>query len=246
MLLNSIKIILISSILFCLLVANSNNPPNAKTGAPGESTCIDCHSTYPLNSGSGSITLHNIPSEYELGQSYLIDIEVQHVGQEKWGFELCVKDDSQNQAGSLNVYESSITMNGIQNGITYLKQRSSGTFDGQLNSANWTVEWTAPNESIDNITFYASGNAANSAMGNSGDYIYTTSSSSIPFITECLADGDANIDGIVNVIDIVNLVNHILGTVTLSEDGVCHADINGDEVLNVIDIVSIVNIIIGS
>ena len=56
--------------------------------------------------------------------------------------------------------------------------------------------------------------------------------------------GDLNFDGVINVIDVVTLVNAILGT-TLSSEQQAVADLNGDGVLNVIDIVSIVNIIVG-
>ena len=51
---------------------------------------------------------------------------------------------------------------------------------------------------------------------------------------------DINSDGIINVIDIVAVVNIILG----DEDLVCAADVNQDGIVNVIDIVSIVNFIL--
>ena len=60
---------------------------------------------------------------------------------------------------------------------------------------------------------------------------------------ECTA-GDINTDGIINVIDIVSLVNHILGSNALEGSGLCAADMNGDGIINVIDIVSVVNLIL--
>ena len=56
--------------------------------------------------------------------------------------------------------------------------------------------------------------------------------------------GDVSNDGIINVIDIVSLVNHILGSNTLTDVGLCAADLNSDGIINVIDIVSLVNIIL--
>ena len=54
--------------------------------------------------------------------------------------------------------------------------------------------------------------------------------------------GDVNSDGIINVIDIVNLVNYILGSGnTINVDA---ADFNEDGVINVIDIVNLVNFIL--
>ena len=61
----------------------------------------------------------------------------------------------------------------------------------------------------------------------------------------CNANGDASQDGTVNVSDIIMVVNHIIGSSTLSDSAFCSSDINGDESINVTDIIAIVNIIIG-
>jgi len=53
-------------------------------------------------------------------------------------------------------------------------------------------------------------------------------------------------DGIVNVVDVVKLVGHILGTSPLGGFLLCEADLNGDGIINVVDVVAIVNIILGS
>ena len=55
--------------------------------------------------------------------------------------------------------------------------------------------------------------------------------------------GDLNFDGILNVIDVVSLVNGILGA-QLSPEQELAADLNGDGTINVIDIVSLVNLIL--
>ena len=57
--------------------------------------------------------------------------------------------------------------------------------------------------------------------------------------------GDANSDGNVNVTDIVEIVNYILGHPSAKFNKVA-ADVNGDGVVNVTDIVSVVNIILSS
>jgi len=63
---------------------------------------------------------------------------------------------------------------------------------------------------------------------------------------ECLANGDANEDGAVNVLDVVGVVQAILGNGTLSDSGACNADFNQDGSLNVLDVVSIVQSILGN
>ena len=60
----------------------------------------------------------------------------------------------------------------------------------------------------------------------------------------CYADsGDVTGDGIVNVLDIVGTVNHVLGLAPLADT--CAADYTGDGIVNVLDIVALVNNILG-
>jgi len=56
--------------------------------------------------------------------------------------------------------------------------------------------------------------------------------------------GDSNGDGQVNILDIVGLVNLILGTGTINAE--CAADFNGDGQINILDIVGMVNCILGT
>jgi hypothetical protein len=57
--------------------------------------------------------------------------------------------------------------------------------------------------------------------------------------------GDVNADGATNVLDIVAIVNVILGGAFADDCAALSADMNGDGAANVLDIVSIVNIILG-
>ncbi len=57
---------------------------------------------------------------------------------------------------------------------------------------------------------------------------------------EC-GTGDLNGDGINNVLDVVSLVNCVLG----ENCEICAGDINQDEILNVLDVVLLVNSILG-
>ena len=59
------------------------------------------------------------------------------------------------------------------------------------------------------------------------------------------ADGDANGDGAVNVLDVVSIVNYILaGGDGLDDCGAAVSDYNGDGAINVLDVVAIVNMIL--
>ena len=57
-------------------------------------------------------------------------------------------------------------------------------------------------------------------------------------------EGDINLDGTVNILDIVVLVNFILDSQLPSDSEFSSSDLNGDGFLNVLDIVQLVNIIL--
>ena len=57
-------------------------------------------------------------------------------------------------------------------------------------------------------------------------------------------EGDINLDGTVNILDIVVLVSFILDSQSPSDSQFSSSDLNGDGFLNVLDIVQLVNIIL--
>ena len=65
-------------------------------------------------------------------------------------------------------------------------------------------------------------------------------------IDECAANGDVTLDDVVNILDVVNLVQAILGLEDLSDNQICNADINIDGVVNILDAVAIVTAILGN
>ena len=63
-------------------------------------------------------------------------------------------------------------------------------------------------------------------------------------ITNCTGTGDVNTDNIINILDIIMIVNHILETSLLNETQLCFADLNTDNIVNILDIIEIINIIV--
>ena len=59
-----------------------------------------------------------------------------------------------------------------------------------------------------------------------------------------MVQGDINVDGIVNILDIVYLVNFILNNQTPTEIQFFASDLKADGMLNILDIVQLVNIIL--
>ena len=157
--------------LTAAVMAYSGGPPDGKTGAPGEGTCVDCHTSYPLNSGNGTFSI-SAPSAYEPGQTYPITVVISDPGQLRWGFELTPLS-----AGVITVTDPANTQISITGDNTYIKHTSAGTFNGTEDGpVSWTFDWTAPSDNLpETITLYAAGNAANGNFFNTFDYIYTTS-----------------------------------------------------------------------
>ena len=112
----------------------------------------------------------------------------------------------------------------------YLDRQFLDEFDSQY---SYSLEETAAIKYTLSI-FYPNNNYWGSAFGN---YYFVNDGS-----TDLLM-GDLNYDSIINVIDIVTMVNGILGG-SFTADQIIVADLNSDGVINVIDIVSLVNIIL--
>lgn len=61
---------------------------------------------------------------------------------------------------------------------------------------------------------------------------------------ECTHDGDVTGDSATNVLDVVAIVQSVIGNSELSDDQACRADINEDTFVNVLDVVAIVQSIV--
>ena len=57
---------------------------------------------------------------------------------------------------------------------------------------------------------------------------------------------DLNDDDLVNVLDVVLLVNHIIGESSLSQNQLTVADFNTDSLIDILDVVLLVNIILNN
>ena len=60
----------------------------------------------------------------------------------------------------------------------------------------------------------------------------------------CDLPGDINQDSAVDVLDIVLIVNYVIGDISLNQNQLILADFNGDSSINVLDIVQIMNVIL--
>lgn len=144
---------------------------NRRTGAPGESTCANCHGN--LNTGSGSVTI-DAPSGFAPGDTLDVTVTVQNQGQQRWGFELTALDAGNLPAGSLLVTDAARTVLSTGGGKQYINHTEPGTDAGTANGTSWSFRWVAPSTPVSSVTFYTAANAANNSGNTNGDSIYTT------------------------------------------------------------------------
>jgi hypothetical protein len=157
-------------------LASSSGPLNGYTGAPGEPNCTACHTSFPVNSGAGSLAVTGLPGSYAPGETYDLQVHLIDPDASRWGFEFTILDAAGQSAGTLaNVSTATQVSTDALSGKVYAKHTLSGTRNGQVNEADWTVRWTAPAAGSGDLTLYVAGNAANGGTFALGDRIYTNS-----------------------------------------------------------------------
>jgi hypothetical protein len=163
------------------------SPPMGYAGDPPNfSSCVNCHDSFSLNSGDGSLEIAGLPAAgYESGVTYSLAVTLADPGQSRWGFEITVIHQSgshYDQAGDLIVTDPTHTDLGVGSGSEpdYLRQTSAGSYNGTPGPTTWSFEWTAPDTTTGTVTFYFAGAACNGGSGSSGDYCYTNTASVDP------------------------------------------------------------------
>jgi uncharacterized protein (TIGR03437 family) len=202
-----LKLISVGLFLFCTTLycyqgstvhGFSAGPPLGRTGAPAlgafpaELTCQGCHSSFPLNSGPGVLTLTGLPDSYTANQEITLSLTITQADRARYGFEATALDDLGRKAGELILTEPDRTQ--LSSGVgafvgrQYIEHTAAGFVPSAPNQGSWTFRWRAPAQSVGRVTFYAASNAANGNGNNSGDFIYLTNDSiqsavALPLVT---------------------------------------------------------------
>ncbi|MBI5282676.1 MAG: hypothetical protein HY858_13410 [Candidatus Solibacter usitatus] len=172
--------VLCAGLLAAAVWARSNGlMPIATAGVPGESDCAQCHTTFALNSGQGSLKIQPDSLTYTPGQSMKIRVILSDPSAQRWGFNLTARlaSNTANPGGVIAVTDAANTqVRSGANGVQHVTHTTAGSRQGALLSTSWEVTWTAPGDaSAGTVTFYAAGNAANGDGTNGGDRIYSSS-----------------------------------------------------------------------
>jgi hypothetical protein len=168
-----------------MVLASSTGPDPGVNGVFGAAiNCTMCHDSFPLNSGTGSVTITGLPGSWVPGQTYSLTVTVgAAIGSSRYGFQLsAVADGTNQQAGTLTKVNSAVQVvcspsaGEIYPG-TSCNAPGAIQFAEHTNAtgvATFLVNWTAPGSpGVGTVRFNVAGNSANGNFDSSGDHIYT-------------------------------------------------------------------------
>ncbi|MFN0140695.1 MAG: choice-of-anchor V domain-containing protein [Pyrinomonadaceae bacterium] len=166
--------------------ASAFGPSASFTNAPNEGNCTACHTTNPVNTGGGSVTISGLPLNYLPGQQIPITVRTARDSMTAYGFQMTAIDQAGRTVGQFTLPMQNPartqTIAGLVNNQTriYVQHTVDGLFtNGVFGSNSWTFQWTAPAQRVGKIDFYAAGNAADGNGAPSQDFIYTTSGATL-------------------------------------------------------------------
>ncbi|MFD1550604.1 hypothetical protein DNU06_14725 [Putridiphycobacter roseus] len=166
----------------------SSNPPTGKTGAPNESTCIDCHNGSVLSAiGVVDVSFSGLNNSYVPGQLYNLEVSV--ASGAKNGFEMTILDNNVQKAGDF--VNGANTSTALAGGREYIRHSSSNGI------TSFQFQWTAPATEQGDLRAYFSFNKSNSSSSTSGDKIYVGSYdilSSVPASVVSLAENNTKVN----------------------------------------------------
>ncbi|MGE0130830.1 MAG: choice-of-anchor V domain-containing protein [Blastocatellales bacterium] len=187
----------ISSSMGSPVRAFSSGPFPSLTGAPGESTCRECHSGGP---SGGTLSINGLPANYSPNQEITLTVQLAQQNRGRFGFQLTAIDDTGKRAGDLipNDNRTQTQTNNVNgNQRQYINHTGSGNAPVSSGLGSWTFRWKAPAQGAGRVTFYVAGNAANGNFNQTGDTIYTISQNiqSAPALTNLASVSAASFAG---------------------------------------------------
>jgi hypothetical protein len=182
------------------VVASASGPAPTHTGAPGEANCTACHASFPVNSGSGNVTISGFPKNYLPGQEIPLTVTVNQSDGVLFGFQMTTLNPDGESTGTYTIPAAAPPVLQLDEGFVgvnerqYIEHTINGITPTQFGTKSWQFTWTAPSRRVGKVGFYAAGNAADSNGGTSGDFIYTTSGATLSGSAVSSFDSDGSSD----------------------------------------------------
>jgi hypothetical protein len=182
-----------------------DGPPARVTGGFGEDDCTACHYADMGPPASGRVVLHGLPERFTPGETYRLELMLEHVGMVTGGFQLAIRRAASEaeaeaeaeaegpvQAGSVMVPEEQAQRVGVvdERGIQFAQHRLDGATanvaEADVDDAgegtarvSWSVLWTAP-ESVLPVVVHAALVAGDGDESQIGDAVYTLQRELLP------------------------------------------------------------------
>ena len=156
--------------------ATATNPPLARTGAPGESTCASCHNG-GANTGSVSLSLSG-GSIYTPSTVQQIRVTVSDPNAAVWGYELTAVQANATTTGA-GTFTAGDGNSAVRKGTGaninkyYAAQTNAGV-------SSFLINWTPPAASVGNVVFYVAAVGGDGSGDESGDSVYTANTTLTP------------------------------------------------------------------
>jgi uncharacterized protein (TIGR03437 family) len=188
---SSARLLLLLAVVPAFLLAESKTPSIGYAGAPtdhGGQNCSTCHNTYgPANSdpaGSLKVTV----SDYAPTVQQTIHIVVQHPDASRWGFQITIREQSNEtlSSGVFGIIDPTTTQVACDNGTQYgspppCNDTIARQFAEHLNAPTgpvgtayeFNVTWMPPSQEIGRLEVYVAAVAANDDGTPYGDRVYT-------------------------------------------------------------------------
>lgn len=183
-----------------IVSASAFGPSPSHTNAPGEGNCTACHTDFPLNSGSGNLSISGLPANYLPNQHIPITVTINHKGAVVFGFQLTAIDSLGRNVGTYTLPGGPNpplqTDSGpvLGNQRIYVEHTENGITPTQFDTKSWTFTWNVPTQRVGKVSFYVASNAANGNGQLSGDYIYASSNATLSGSAISSFDGDGKSD----------------------------------------------------
>lgn len=153
------------------LWALSGGPGPGLAGAPGDSTCAQCHGGGQVNVGGGNIRLNL--TNYIANATQRVIVTISDPTASRWGFQATSRLADNSAAGTISPVDGNTQLR-PSGALQYITHTRAGTRPGTSGAQTFEFEWTAP--ASGEVTFYVAANAANnSGDPDPGDHVYTAS-----------------------------------------------------------------------
>lgn len=174
--LKSCLLLFAAAVCCYMFISFSSNPPNGRTGAPGETaTCASCHTENNPNGFDGNLSITGIPATIQPNTIYSVTVTTSNPNElaSQAGFQWVALNSSNQNSGVMSAPSNSSTVT-VHNNRIYHEHNPAQAF-GTEAEVSWTVNWNSPSagDEDETITFYGI-SVIGDGGGNDGDYVVQT------------------------------------------------------------------------